>query len=67
MTCASLADALQVGKIQNKVLKLTGEVQVLNIQLAQATAAGKDTSSIEDKIDEEQYVILSPTHSLHPF
>ena len=27
------ADALQVGKIQNKVLKLTGEVQVLNIKV----------------------------------
>ena len=27
------ADALQVGKIKNKVLKLTGEVQVLNIQV----------------------------------
>ncbi|KAI0799737.1 hypothetical protein BC629DRAFT_1581402 [Irpex lacteus] len=48
------ADALSVGKIQNKVLKLTGEVQALNIQLAQAKAAGKDTSSIESKITEEQ-------------
>ena len=28
------ADALQNGKIANKVLKLTGEVQVLNIQIA---------------------------------
>lgn len=27
------ADALQVGKIKNKVLKLTGEVQVLNIKV----------------------------------
>ena len=29
------ADALQVGKIKNKVLKLTGEVQVLNIKVRQ--------------------------------
>ena len=29
------ADALQVGKIKNKVLKLTGEVQVLNIKVCQ--------------------------------
>lgn len=29
-----LADALQVGKIKNKVLKLTGEVQVLNIKVS---------------------------------
>jgi len=28
------ADALQVGKIKNKVLKLTGEVQVLQIQVS---------------------------------
>ena len=27
------ADALQNGKIKNKVLKLTGEVQALNIQV----------------------------------
>ena len=27
------ADALQVGKIKNKVLKLTGEVQVINIKV----------------------------------
>ncbi|KAK7472908.1 hypothetical protein VKT23_001015 [Stygiomarasmius scandens] len=48
------ADALQVGKIKNKVLKLTGEVQVLQIQLAQAQAAGDDTSDIEEKLSEEQ-------------
>ncbi|KAF8908795.1 hypothetical protein CPB85DRAFT_1222522 [Mucidula mucida] len=45
------ADALQVGKIKNKVLKLTGEVQVLNIK---AAAAGDDTSSLEDKLAAEQ-------------
>ena len=50
------AAALKVGKTQNKVLKLTGEVQALNIQLAQAKAAGKSTSSITSKIAEEQYV-----------
>ena len=49
-----LADALQAGKIQIKVLKLTGEVQVLNIKLAQAKAKGSDTASIESKIKEEQ-------------
>ncbi|KAL0956122.1 hypothetical protein HGRIS_002289 [Hohenbuehelia grisea] len=48
------ADALQNGKIQNKVLKLTGEVQVLNIKLAKAQAAGTDTAAIEAKITEEQ-------------
>lgn len=30
------ADALQVGKIKNKVLKLTGEVQVLNIKVSRS-------------------------------
>jgi hypothetical protein len=30
------ADALQVGKIKNKVLKLTAEVQVLNIKVGSA-------------------------------
>ena len=50
------ADALQVGKIKNKVLKLTGEVQVLNIKLAQAKAKGSSTTSIESKLKEEQYV-----------
>ncbi|KAH9847839.1 hypothetical protein C2E23DRAFT_897857 [Lenzites betulinus] len=48
------ADELSAGKIKNKVLKLTGEVQALNIQLAQAKAAGKDTSSITSKIAAEQ-------------
>ncbi|KAJ7634921.1 hypothetical protein FB45DRAFT_1002384 [Roridomyces roridus] len=48
------ADALQVGKIKNKVLKLTGEVQGLKIQLAQAQAAGKSTTSIQSQITAEQ-------------
>ncbi|KAI0341117.1 hypothetical protein BDW22DRAFT_1430271 [Trametopsis cervina] len=48
------AAALKVGKIKNKVLKLTGEVQVLNIKIAQATAAGKSTSSLEDQLHGEQ-------------
>ncbi|KAI0683294.1 hypothetical protein BC835DRAFT_1395938 [Cytidiella melzeri] len=48
------ADALQVGKIKNKVLKLTGEVQGINIEIAQATAAGKDTSSLETSLKAEQ-------------
>ncbi|WVQ73590.1 hypothetical protein IAR50_003169 [Cryptococcus sp. DSM 104548] len=41
------ADALSAGKIANKVLKLTGEIQALNIQQAQ----GDDNA---DKIAEEQ-------------
>lgn len=41
------ADALGVGKIKNKVLKLTFEVTALQIQQAQ----GADN---QDKIDEEQ-------------
>ncbi|KAI4517924.1 hypothetical protein K525DRAFT_209804, partial [Schizophyllum commune Loenen D] len=45
------ADALQVGKIKNKVLKLTGEVQALKIKIAQA---GGDTADLEDKLAEEQ-------------
>ncbi|KAG8808076.1 hypothetical protein FRC17_004144, partial [Serendipita sp. 399] len=44
------ADALQRGKIKNKVLKLTGISQVRKIDLAKARAAGKDTSSIETKL-----------------
>ncbi|KAF5370874.1 hypothetical protein D9758_002105 [Tetrapyrgos nigripes] len=47
-------DALQAGKIQNKVLKLTGLSQVLNIQIAQAKASGDDTSDLEEKLQEEQ-------------
>lgn len=53
------ADALQVGKIKNKVLKLTGEVQVLNIKIAQAQAKGEDTSDLESSLAEEQYVSYS--------
>ncbi|KAK7035222.1 hypothetical protein VNI00_011989 [Paramarasmius palmivorus] len=48
------ADALQVGKIKNKVLKLTGLSQVLKIQIAQAEASGDDTADLEDKLSEEQ-------------
>ncbi|KAJ8463300.1 hypothetical protein ONZ45_g10498 [Pleurotus djamor] len=47
------ADALQRGKIQNKVLKLTGITQVLKIKLAKAQAKGDDTASIEEKIEAE--------------
>ena len=50
------ADALQNGKIANKVLKLTGEVQVLNIKIAKAKAAGEDTSDLESSLADEQYV-----------
>ena len=54
----SAATALQNGKIKNKVLKLTGEVQVLQIKLAKAQAAGSDTSSIESDIATEQCVFF---------
>jgi len=37
--------ALQNGKIKNKVLKLTAEVQSFAIKIAQDTAAGKSTTS----------------------
>lgn len=33
------ADALNVGKTKNKVLKLTGEVQTLNIQVSLSSLA----------------------------
>ncbi|KAJ7301920.1 hypothetical protein DFH08DRAFT_759904 [Mycena albidolilacea] len=48
------ADALQVGKIKNKVLKLTGEVQQIKIKIAQAAAAGTDTTDLEASLKEEQ-------------
>ncbi|KAF7342210.1 NAD(P)-binding protein [Mycena venus] len=48
------AAALQVGKIKNKVLKLTGEVQQIKIKIAQAAAAGSDTSDLESSLTEEQ-------------
>ena len=50
------ADALQNGKIKNKVLKLTGEVQDINIKIAQAKAKGEDTSDLESSLATEQYV-----------
>ncbi|KAG8740894.1 hypothetical protein FRC10_003782 [Ceratobasidium sp. 414] len=48
------ATALQNGKIKNKVLKLTAEVQALQIKIAQQKAAGKDTSSTETSLATEQ-------------
>ena len=56
------ADALQNGKIKNKVLKLTGEVQVLQIKIAKAKASGDDTSDLERDLADEQCV--SPPCSL---
>ncbi|EIN11746.1 hypothetical protein PUNSTDRAFT_131901 [Punctularia strigosozonata HHB-11173 SS5] len=53
-TSGADADALQVGKIKNKVLKLTGEVQGINIKIAQAKAKGEDTSDLESSLSEEQ-------------
>ncbi|TDL26193.1 hypothetical protein BD410DRAFT_742714 [Rickenella mellea] len=47
------ATALTNGKIQNKVLKLTGEVQVINIKIAQAKAKGSSTSSLESSLTAE--------------
>jgi hypothetical protein len=49
-----LETALQNGKIANKVLKLTGEVQVINIKIAKAKAAGDSTTDLESKLKEEQ-------------
>ncbi|KAH7875127.1 uncharacterized protein C8R40DRAFT_1069625 [Lentinula edodes] len=48
------ADALSVGKTKNKVLKLTGEIQAINIKIAQAQASGDDTSDLEDSLNTEQ-------------
>ncbi|KAG8897869.1 hypothetical protein FRC00_003716 [Tulasnella sp. 408] len=48
------AAALKVGKIKNKVLKLTGFSQVLKIKIAKGQAAGDDTSDDESKLAEEQ-------------
>ncbi|KAJ8077018.1 hypothetical protein AAF712_000566 [Marasmius tenuissimus] len=44
------ADALQVGKIQNKVLKLTCLKQARQIELAQAQADGEDTADVQAKL-----------------
>jgi len=48
------AAALQVGKIKNKVLKLTAEIEGINIKIAQAQASGADTSSLESDLSSEQ-------------
>ncbi|CAK5274945.1 unnamed protein product [Mycena citricolor] len=48
------AAALQVGKIKNKVLKLTAEVQGIKIKMAQAQAAGKSTASLQSSLTAEQ-------------
>ncbi|KAG9117685.1 hypothetical protein FRC07_007359 [Ceratobasidium sp. 392] len=47
------ADALQRGKIANKVLKNLGSVMVASIKKAKAEAAGEDASEFETKITEE--------------
>ncbi|KAJ7026788.1 hypothetical protein C8F04DRAFT_1045328 [Mycena alexandri] len=56
IAAASGADAaaLQVGKVKNKVLKLTGEVQQIKIKIAQASAAGSSTSDLETSLATEQ-------------
>jgi len=48
------AAALSVGKTKNKVLKLTGEVQAINIKIAQAKAKGTSTTSLETSLAAEQ-------------
>ncbi|CAE6470956.1 unnamed protein product [Rhizoctonia solani] len=50
----STATALQNGKIKNKVLKLTGIMQVIKIKIAQGKAAGKDTTSDEARLKDAQ-------------
>jgi hypothetical protein len=52
------AAALQVGKIKNKVLKLTGEVQQIKIKIAQAAAAGESTASLETSLATETCVSI---------
>lgn len=47
------ADALQRGKIANKVLKNLGSVMVASIKEAKAKAAGKDASEFTTTIEEE--------------
>ncbi|KAG9098094.1 hypothetical protein FRC06_006816 [Ceratobasidium sp. 370] len=47
------ADALQRGKIANKVLKNLGSVMVASIKKAKAEAAGEDASEFDTKITEE--------------
>ncbi|KAI0053244.1 hypothetical protein FA95DRAFT_1579648 [Auriscalpium vulgare] len=47
------ATALQNGEIKNKVLKLTAEVQVLNIKIVQAKATGASTTALESSLTEE--------------
>ncbi|KAG8732979.1 hypothetical protein FRC11_009603 [Ceratobasidium sp. 423] len=47
------ADALQRGKIANKVLKNLGSVMVASIKEAKAKAAGEDASEFTTKIEEE--------------
>ncbi|ORY33150.1 hypothetical protein BCR39DRAFT_586707 [Naematelia encephala] len=45
------ATALQNGKIKNKVLKLTGEIQALSIQLAQGKNTQSDIDAEQTKLD----------------
>ncbi|KAG8703325.1 hypothetical protein FRC08_002944 [Ceratobasidium sp. 394] len=47
------ADALQRGKIANKVLKNLGSVMVASIKKAKAEAAGEDASEFDAKIKDE--------------
>ncbi|KAK4688363.1 hypothetical protein P7C73_g1759, partial [Tremellales sp. Uapishka_1] len=47
----SAATALQNGKIKNKVLKLTGEIQGLNIQAAQGSDEASDIAAETTKLN----------------
>ncbi|KAF8661658.1 hypothetical protein AX16_001270 [Volvariella volvacea WC 439] len=55
------ADALQVGKIKNKVLKHTIFLQIFNIRLARAQASGDDTSSIEADLADRRAKLATNT------
>ncbi|KAJ3863585.1 hypothetical protein EV359DRAFT_73536 [Lentinula novae-zelandiae] len=48
------AAMLSVGKTKNKVLKLTGGIQTINIKIAQAQGSRDDTSDLEHSLNEEQ-------------
>ncbi|RPA82042.1 hypothetical protein BJ508DRAFT_305946 [Ascobolus immersus RN42] len=47
-------DALQCGKIKNKVLKLTGLAIVRRIDLAQRTAKGQDVTELRAQLDDTE-------------
>ncbi|KAJ3516659.1 hypothetical protein NLJ89_g1001 [Agrocybe chaxingu] len=54
-------DALEVGKTKNKVLKHTIFLQIFNIRLAKAEAAGEDTADIDARIVDRQNKLATNT------